>query len=57
MSKGEILISLVSGETCINEALLMEDENFINEAKRLIKQKLEFYTIKDRLTQWCENNY
>ena len=38
MTKGEILISLVAGKTFCNEAILMEDENFVKEAKRLIKK-------------------
>ena len=57
MSKGEMLIRLVSGETCINPALLMEDKKFVAQAKKLIKNKLEFMVVKDKLVKWCNNNY
>lgn len=57
MSKGEILIRLVSSETCINPSLLMEDKKFVAQAKKLIKNKLEFMVVKDKLVKWCNNNY
>ena len=57
MSKGEKLILLVSGEVSISPDFLMEDSNFVKQAKKLIKQKLDFYTIKDKLVNWCKNNY
>ena len=57
MSKGEKLILLVSGEVSISPNLLMEDSNFVKQAKKLIKQKLDFDTIKNKLVDWCKNNY
>tara|TARA_R110002110_G_scaffold224647_1_gene438494 strand:+ start:280 stop:465 length:186 start_codon:yes stop_codon:yes gene_type:complete len=57
MTKGEKLILLVSGEVSISPNFLMEDSNFIKQAKKLIKQKLDFYTVKDKLVNWCKNNY
>ncbi len=57
MSKGEKLILLVSGEVSISPNFLMEDSNFVKQAKKLIKQKLDFYTVKDNLVNWCKNNY
>ena len=57
MSKGEKLILLVSGEVSISPNLLMEDNNFVKQAKKLIKQKLDFDTVKDKLVDWCKNNY
>ena len=57
MSKGEILISMVAGETCINPGLLMEDKKFVAQAKKLIKNKLEFIVVKNKLVKWCNNNY
>jgi uncharacterized protein YktB (UPF0637 family) len=57
MSKGEKLILLVSGEVSISPNLLMDDSNFVKQAKKLISQKLDFYTIKDKLVDWCNNNY
>ena len=57
MSKGEKLILLVSGEVSISPNLLMDDSNFVKQAKKLISEKLDFYTIKDKLVDWCNNNY
>jgi len=57
MSKGEKLILLVSGEVSISPSLLMEDNNFVKQAKKLINQKLNFDTVKQKLVDWCNNNY
>ena len=57
MSKGEKLILLVSGEVSISPGLLMEDKNFVKQAKKLINQKLNFDTVKEKLVDWCNNNY
>ncbi len=57
MNKGILLVNLVSSETLISQDFLMEDKNFVKKAKKLIKDKLEFYTVKDKLVQWCNNNY
>jgi hypothetical protein len=57
MSKGEKLILLVSGEVSISPSLLMEDNNFVKQAKKLINQKLNFDTVKEKLVNWCNNNY
>jgi hypothetical protein len=57
MSKGEKLILLVSGEVSIAPNFLMEDSNFVKQAKKLIKQKLDFDTVKNKLVDWCNNNY
>lgn len=57
MNKGILLINLVSNETLISQDLLMEDKNFVKKAKKLIKDKFEFYTVKDKLVEWCNNNY
>ena len=56
-SKGEALITLVMGETLIDPNELMSNEDFVKEAKRLIKEKLDFYIIKDKLFKWCKENY
>ena len=57
MSKGEKLILLVSGEVSISPGFLMEDKNFVKQAKKLINQKLDFETVKNKLVDWCNNNY
>jgi hypothetical protein len=56
-SKGEALITLVVGETLIDPNELMSNQDFVKEAKRLVKEKLDFYTIKDKLVKWCNENY
>ncbi len=57
MNKGILLINLVSSETLISPDFLMEDKNFVKKAKKLIRDKIEFYTVKDKLVQWCNINY
>ena len=58
MTKGEILISLVAGKTFCDEAILMEDENFVKEAKRLIKKGCyNMDQLVDKLVKWWNNNY
>jgi hypothetical protein len=57
ISKGEALISLVSQETSVYAGQLMENKEFVSEAKRLIKDKLAFNTVKDNLVEWVNNNY
>tara|TARA_R100001530_G_scaffold46877_1_gene35237 strand:+ start:798 stop:980 length:183 start_codon:yes stop_codon:yes gene_type:complete len=57
ISKGEALISLVSEETTVYSGELMENSEFVAEAKRLIKDKLTFNTVKDNLVEWVNNNY
>ena len=56
-SKGEALITLVMGETLIDPNELMSNQDFVKEAKRLIKEKLDFYIIKEKLVKWCNENY
>ena len=57
MSKGEILISMVAGETLIDPNTLMSNKKFVSYAKKLIKDKIDFIVIKDKLVKWCNNNY
>ena len=56
-SKGEALITLIVGETLIDPNELMSNKDFIKEVKKLIKEKLDFYTIKDKMVKWCNKNY
>ena len=56
-SKGEALITLIVGETLIDPNELMSNQDFVKEAKRLIREKLDFYTVKDKLVKWCNKNY
>ena len=57
MSKGELLIRLISDEVLIEPSLLMEDDNFITEIKKLINEKIQFNQIKNNMIEWCNNNY
>ena len=57
MSKGELLIRLISDEVLIEPSLLMEDDNFITEIKKLINEKIQFNQIKNNMVEWCNNNY
>jgi len=56
-SKGELLITLVVGETLIDPNELMSNKDFVKYAKKLISEKLNFYKIKDKLVNWCNKNY
>jgi hypothetical protein len=57
MSKGELLIRLISDEVLIEPSLLMENDNFITEIKKLINEKIQFNQIKNNMVEWCNNNY
>jgi len=57
MSKGELLIRLISDEVLIEPSFLMEDDNFITEIKKLINEKIQFNQIKNNMVEWCNNNY
>jgi len=57
MNKGILLIQLVSNETLIEPNLLMNNKEFVLQAKKLISQKLNFDVIKSKLVKWVNNNY
>jgi hypothetical protein len=57
MNKGILLIQLVSNETLIEPNLLMDNKEFVLQAKKLISQKLNFDVIKSKLVKWVKNNY
>tara|TARA_X000001388_G_C2213023_1_gene115936 strand:+ start:1014 stop:1187 length:174 start_codon:yes stop_codon:yes gene_type:complete len=57
MNKGILLIQLVSNETLIEPNLLMDNKEFVLQAKELINQKLNFDVIKSKLVKWVNNNY
>ena len=58
MTKGEILISSVAGKTFITETMLMENKNFVIEARRLIKKGCyNMDQLIAKLVEWCNNNY
>jgi hypothetical protein len=58
MTKGEILISLIAGKTLITESQLIQNRDFVIEAKKLIKKGC--YTMDElvnKLVKWCNQNY
>tara|TARA_B100000424_G_scaffold209892_1_gene167241 strand:+ start:277 stop:456 length:180 start_codon:yes stop_codon:yes gene_type:complete len=57
ISKGEMLIELIAGEVLIDPALLMSDNKFDKEVRRLIKNKLPFIEVKNKMVEWCNNQY
>ena len=57
MNKGILLIQLVSNKTLIEPNLLMNNKEFVLQAKKLINQKLNFDVIKSKLVKWVNNNY
>ncbi len=57
MNKGILLIQLISNETLIEPNLLMNNKEFVLQAKKLISQKLNFDVIKSKLVKWVNNNY
>tara|TARA_R110002050_G_scaffold160394_1_gene289797 strand:+ start:61 stop:294 length:234 start_codon:yes stop_codon:yes gene_type:complete len=65
MAKGDLMLSIVSGETTCDAGLLMEDEAFVSEAKRLFKEGSELDSlsydtvvgISNQLIDWVNTNY
>ena len=67
MNKGQLLVSMVAGETLISEWQLCDEEEFMSEAKRLIGESKtllksdfdygEFMQVKDVLVAWCGENF
>jgi len=51
------IINIVSGNTTVDEFLLLEDENFIEFFKSLLINKDDEKTIINKLTDWINNNY
>jgi len=56
-NKGVLLINLISSETSIEPNFLIEDKQFIKKVKALIKQKINFFDIKNKMVQWCQKNF
>tara|TARA_R110002051_G_C8523781_1_gene468399 strand:+ start:60 stop:239 length:180 start_codon:yes stop_codon:yes gene_type:complete len=57
MSKGEFVIESVATTNLIDPSFLMEDENFINEAKSIIKQYPNINDVIKHLNKWVNENY
>ena len=60
ISKGEYVVESVSTTNLIDPSFLMEDKNFINEARSIIKEYPDIEDIEDvikHLNKWVNENY
>jgi len=57
MSKGEFIVESVAVENLIDPSLLMENPNFINQAKSIIKQYPNINDVIKHLNKWVNENY
>jgi hypothetical protein len=57
MSKGEFVVASVGATNLIDPSFLMEDENFINEARSIIKKYPDIEDVIDHLNKWVNENY
>tara|TARA_R110002012_G_scaffold171695_1_gene336597 strand:- start:374 stop:592 length:219 start_codon:yes stop_codon:yes gene_type:complete len=57
ISKGEYIVESVAATNLIEPSFLMEDENFINEARSIIKKYPNIEDVIDHLNKWVNENY
>jgi hypothetical protein len=57
ISKGEYIIESVAVTNLIEPSFLMEDENFINEARLMIKKYPDIDEVIEHLNKWVNENY
>ena len=57
MSKGEFIVESVATTNLIDPRFLMEDKNFINEARLMIKKYSDIEDVIDHLNKWVNENY
>ena len=57
ISKGEYIVGSVATANLIDPSFLMEDENFINEAKSIIKKYPDIEDVINHLNKWVNENY
>ena len=57
ISKGEYIVESVATTNFIDPSFLMEDENFINEARSIIKIYPDIEDVIDHLNKWVNENY
>lgn len=57
ISKGEHIVESVATTNLIDPSFLMEDENFINEARLIIKKYPNIDDVIDHLNKWVNENY
>ena len=57
ISKGEYIVESVATTNLIDPSFLMEDENFINEARSIIKEYPNIEDVIAHLDKWVNENY
>jgi len=57
ISKGEYIVGSVATANLIDPSFLMEDKNFINEARLIIKKYPNIDDVIDHLNKWVIENY
>jgi hypothetical protein len=57
ISKGEYIVESVATTNLIDPSFLMEDQNFINEARLMIKEYPNIEDVIDHLNKWVNENY
>ena len=57
ISKNEYIVESVATTNLIDPSFLMEDENFINEARSIIKIYPDIDDVIDHLNKWVNENY
>ena len=57
ISKGEYIVESVATTNLIEPSFLMEDKNFINEARSIIKIYPNIEDVIDHLNKWVNENY
>ena len=57
ISKGVYIVESVATTNLIEPSFLMEDENFINEARSIIKKYPDIEDFIDHLNKWVNENY
>tara|TARA_X000001382_G_C3158513_1_gene175443 strand:+ start:1094 stop:1273 length:180 start_codon:yes stop_codon:yes gene_type:complete len=57
ISKNEYIVESVATTNLIDPSFLMEDENFINEARSIIKIYPDIEDVIDHLNKWVNENY
>ena len=57
ISKNEYIVESVATTNSIDTSFLMEDENFINEARSIIKEYPNIEDVINHLNKWVNENY
>ena len=57
ISKGVYIVESVATTNLIEPSFLMEDENFINEARSIIKEYPNIEDVINHLNKWVNENY